>query len=342
MGSDKVRCGIIGTGVWGETHLMAYTYDPGVDLVCICDKNEELLQRRQQEYGVENAVTDYMELLERDDIDAVSVVTPDFLHKEIVLAAAEAGKDVLVEKPMATEVSDCEEMIAAAEDADITLMVDFHNRFNPAFTQVKQKLDAGVLGEPQMITLRLNDTIFVPTQMLSWGGESTVAWFLASHAVDLARWFFKSEVRRVYSVSRSNLLKDQGLNTPDYFHSILEYESGAVAHVENCWILSESMPTVADFRGEMVCSKGTCLWNVMANRMVEVYEHDGVDFPATVSRLDIHGEQRGFAIDSIRHFAKVCRGETAPLIVPEDGLRNTEAVVAIHESSESGQPVELG
>ncbi|MFP3902768.1 MAG: Gfo/Idh/MocA family protein [Armatimonadota bacterium] len=342
MAQDKVRCGIIGTGVWGETHLMAYTYDPGVDLVCICDKDEELLQKRQEEYGVANAVTDYMELLERDDIDAVSVVTPDFLHKDIVLAAADAGKDVLVEKPMATTVAECEAMIKAADKAGIMLMVDFHNRFNPAFTQVKQKLDAGVLGEPQMITLRLNDTIFVPTQMLSWGGESTVAWFLASHAADLARWFFQSEVRRVYSVSRSRLLKKQGLDTPDFFHSILEYENGAVAHIENCWIMSEEMPTVADFRGEMVCSAGTCLWNVLANRMVEVYEDEGgVDLPPTVSRLDIHGEKRGFAIDSIRHFAKVVREGIEPVMTAEDGLRNTEAVVAIHESAEAGEPVDL-
>ena len=342
MADGKLRVGLIGTGVWGETHLKAYTYDPDVDLVCICDKNQQLLAERAEEYGVANTVTDYRELLDRSDIDAVSVVTPDFLHKEIVIAAAQAGKHVLVEKPMATTVAECEEMLAAVEAAGITLMIDFHNRFNPIFTQLKEKVDSGDMGDPLMITLRLNDTYYVPTQMLSWGGQSTVAWFLASHAADLARWFFNSEVKRVYSVSRSTLLKAHGFDTPDFFHSILEYESGAVAHIENCWIMSEAMNAVCDFRGELICSDGSAIMNVIANRALEVYDGvQGATMPNPVAMFDIHGELRGFAVESIRYFAKCVREGREPFIKPVDGLRNTEAVVAIHESAESGEPVEL-
>jgi len=221
-------------------------------------------------------------------------------------------------------------------------MVDFHNRWDPVFTQLKAKLDAGLMGNPLMITMRLNDTHFVPTQMLSWGGRSTVAWFLASHAADLARWLFKSEVKRVFSVSRSVVLKSEGYDTPDFFHSILEYDNGAVAHVENCWIMSESMPECCDFRGELICSEGTAMWNVIANRALEVYENAaGASFPNTFAMLDIHGEKRGFAIESIRYFAKCVREGIEPLVKPLDGLRNTETVVAIHESARSGQPVEL-
>lgn len=342
MATDKLRVGLIGTGVWGETHLMAYTYDPHVELVGICDKNEELLAQRAEEYPVEMVTTDYRELLDRTDIDAVSVVTPDFLHRELVLAAAEAGKHILVEKPMATTVAECEEMAEAVEDAGVTLMVDFHNRWNPIFTQIKDKLDNGALGDPLMITLRLNDTYFVPTQMLSWGKDSTVAWFLASHAADLARWLFGSEVKRVYSISRSTLLKSEGYDTPDFFHSILEYENGAVAHIENCWIMSDSMPSVCEFMGELVCSQGTCKMNAMTNRALEMYENEaGASLPSPIALMNIHGEMRGFAIESIRYFAKCIREGTKPMIGPEDGLRNTEAVVAIHESAATGEPVEL-
>lgn len=342
MAADTLRCGVIGTGVWGETHLETYSYDPQVELVCICDKNEQLLADRAARYGVAETTTDYRELLARDDIDAVSVVTPDFLHREIVVAAAQAGKHVLVEKPMATTVEDCEEMIAAAKQSGVTLMVDFHNRWNPVMTEIKSRLDAGSLGDPLMLTLRLNDTRYVPTQMLSWGGQSTVAWFLASHAADLARWLFQSEVKRVYSVSRSVLLKAEGYDTPDFFHSILEYENGAVCHLENCWIMSDAMAAVCDFRGELIASKGSCILNVMANRALEVYEDEaGASMPSQTAHLRIHGQLRGFAVDSIRHFVHAVREGREPLVSPVDGLRNTETVVAIHESARTRQPVEL-
>ncbi len=342
MCDEKLPVGLIGTGTWGETHLKAYTYDPLVELVCICDKNPELLAQRAEEYGVAETTTDYQELLARDDIEAVSVVTPDFLHREIVVAAAEAGKHILVEKPMATTVQDCKDMMLAAEENQVTLMVDFHNRWNPTFTELKAKLAAGAFGDPLMITLRLNDTKFVPTQMLSWGGQSTVAWFLASHAADLARWLFESEVKRVYSVSRSTVLKSQGYDTPDFFHSILEYDNGAVAHIENCWIMSDSMAAVCDFRGELICSEATAMLNAVANRGLEVYEDKaGASLPFMLAQTNVHGELRGFAIDSIRHFAKSIREGTEPLVTPIDGLRNTETVVAIHESAKIGQPVEI-
>jgi len=178
--------------------------------------------------------------------------------------------------------------------------------------------------------------------MLSWGGQSTVAWFLAAHAADLARWLFDSEVKRVYSVSRSTVLKAEGYDTPDFFHSILEYDNGAVAHIENCWIMSDSMAAVCDFRGELICSEGTCIMNIIANRVVEVYENKaGANLPLPIALAEIQGEMRGFAIESIRYFAKCIREGTEPFITPIDGLRNTETVVAIHESAKIGQPVEI-
>src|SRR5690554_1250045 len=125
------------------------------------------------------------------------------------------------------------------------------------------------MGEPQMLTVRLNDTIYVPTKMLSWGGDSTVVWFLGSHSVDLVRWLFDDEVTRVYSVSRSRVLAERGVNTPDFFHTICELEGGGVAHIENCWIMSTEMPTVFDFKLEMIGSEGTAFADASSHRMLQ-------------------------------------------------------------------------
>lgn len=348
MSCNQVGFGVIGTGVWGETHLMAYSSAPQIKLVGACDKNEQLGRQRAQQYGAEFFTTDYRELLARDDIKAVSVVTPDFLHPEVAIAAAEAGKHVLIEKPMATTVEDCQAMIDAAAANNVILMVDFHNRFSPSFIALKRALEAGQMGTPQMISLRLNDTIFVPTEMLSWAGKSSVLWFLGSHAVDLVRWLFNDEIERVYCVSRSQVLKARGLDTPDFFHTLCEFKNGGVAHIENCWILSNAYPTVCDLKCEFVGSEGTAVFSVTKNDTVELYsDHSlrtfgstpGVLFPDTNVLMDVHGKPTGFGVESILYFAQCVIEGKQPFITPQDGIKNTRVLLAALESARLGQPV---
>jgi len=342
--------GIIGLGVWGETHLLAYSSSPFANLAGVCDKNEAALKERQAQFEIPWGTTEYPELLAREDIDAVSVVTPDFLHREIAVAACEAGKHVLLEKPMATTVQDAQAIADAAAANGVTLMVDFHNRFNPAMYNVKAAIERGELGEPQMVTLRLNDTIYVPTGMLAWGGESTVIWFLGSHSVDLVRWLFEDEVVRVYSVARSRVLAQKGINTPDFFHTICELKGGGVAHIENCWIMSDAMPTVFDFKMELVGSEGTVFADVSSHRMVQEFSsHElqpfssspGTAYLDVVARTDIQGKPGGFGIESILHFVDCVVHDKQPVVSPQDGVNNTAVLIAIHESAETGQPVEV-
>jgi len=338
---DKLGMGLIGVGTWGETHLKLYSTDPRVNLACVCDINEELLRARAAEYGAGSCTTDYRELLAREDVQAVAIVTPDFLHREIAVAAAEAGKHILLEKPMATSIEECEAINAAVEKAGVKLMVDFHNRFNTPFTQTKLAIEAGELGELQMASLRLSDTIFVPTQMLSWAGKSTVAWFIGSHSVDLLRWFFEDEVVRVYSVARSRVLKPMGIDTPDFFHMILEFSRGGVAHVENCWILSESFPTVFEFKVELVGSQGHVMADLSGNRMLQKYTLEGGSYPDVIGAPNVHGRAVGFAVESIRHFVDCIIEDRQPLVGGADGLAATRVICAIDESVRTGLPVDL-
>ncbi|MGQ9731231.1 MAG: Gfo/Idh/MocA family protein [Candidatus Zipacnadales bacterium] len=338
---DKIGFGLIGTGTWGETHLKLYSTDPRVNLACICDINEELVKQRAAEFHAGAWTTDYRELLARDDVDAVAVVTPDHLHREIAVAAAEAGKHILLEKPMAKTIEDCEAINAAAAKAGVKLMVDFHNRFNTPFTQAKLAIEVGELGELQMASLRLNDTIFVPTQMLSWAANSSVAWFIGSHSVDLLRWLLEDEVVRVYSVARSRVLQGMGIDTPDFFQTILEFSRGAVAHVENCWILAESYPTVFDFKVELVGSKGHIMADLSGHRMLAKYTPESGSYPDVIAHPMVHGRVVGFAVESLRHFIECLIEDKEPLVTGADGLAATKVILAIEKSVETGKPVEV-
>jgi predicted dehydrogenase len=339
--SQTTGFGVIGLGVWGETHLKAYTTTSGAYLAGICDVNEELLRQRASEYHVAFATTDYQELLARGDVAAVSVVTPDFLHREIAIAAIRAGKHVILEKPMATTVEDAEAIAEAAHQAGVKLMVDFHNRWNPAMVIAKEAIAAGELGELQMASIRLNDTIYVPTQMLSWAAMSSVLWFLGSHAVDLVRWLFSDEVVRVHAVSRSRVLSALGIDTPDFFHYILELSRGGVAHVENCWIMSDNMPTIFDFKVELIGSEGTIFADCSTHRTVQKYTRTEATYPDVAVRTNIHGRPGGFGVESIRHFVRaVVEDEELPVSI-QDGVNNTRVLVAVQESALRGEPVEV-
>ena len=106
-----------------------------------------------------------------------------------------AGKHVLVEKPLATSVADALLMVAAAKEARVHLMVDFHARWHPLFMSARGYVERGELGAPVIAYARLSDTIYVPTEMLPWSGDSGPEWFLFPHTMDIVRWLFEPRAR---------------------------------------------------------------------------------------------------------------------------------------------------
>jgi len=333
--------GVIGCGTWGTVHARTYSACRFADLVEVCDQDQGRAARCAEQYGAARHSSDWRSVLENPKVQAVSVATPDFAHGEIVLAAIEAGKDVLVEKPLGTSVEECRCILAARDRRGVRLMVDFANRWNLPFVNIRRMLCGGELGEVAAMNIRLNDTLFVPTRMLSWAARSSPAHFLGSHVVDLIRWLSGAEVTRVYAVSRSRVLKKIGVDTPDFFQCILELSSGATAVVENCWIVNESSPSVFDFQCEIIASQGTAYVNASHHRMVEVYSSKGIGYPDVAGAPDLYGKPVGFAIAAIEHFIDcVVRGEQ-PMVTGEDGLAATMVVAAIDESARTRLPVNL-
>jgi predicted dehydrogenase len=341
MDQSSAGFGVVGLGVWGENHLKAYGGVPGCQVVGVCDLVADLARQRAEQYGIPFWTTDYRELLTRPGLDAVSIVTPDFAHYEVALAAARAGKHLLVEKPLATSLAEAQSLAQAAEQADVLLMVDFHNRWNPAFAAARRAVEQGEVGEVQMVSLLLNDTLWVPTEMLSWASRSSVAWFLASHLADLARWLTGQEVVRVYAVARSRVLAARGVDTPDFFQSLLEMEGGAVVHLENCWIMANSQPNLFDLKMELFGAEGSLYVDMATHRMMQKYTAGGGDYPDMAVVQEIQGRYCGFGIESIRHFARCVLGREQPLISPRDAVENVRIVAALHESAQTGQPVAL-
>ncbi|HOZ47305.1 MAG TPA: Gfo/Idh/MocA family oxidoreductase [Candidatus Hydrogenedentes bacterium] len=337
---DKIGFGLIGTGLWGRLHSRVYGSAGRAQLLGVADLVEARAQEVASEYDA-RAYTDYRQLLEDDRIRAVSIVTPDFAHTEIALAAVEAGKHILCEKPLATTVEEAQRIVDAAAERGIKLMVDFHARWSPPLYNARQAVKEGAIGDPQHVYYRLSDRIGVPTEMLSWAGRSTVMWFIGSHSIDTLRWLLDDEVVRVYAVSSSRVLKAMGIDTPDYYQATLTFRSGVTAVLENSWIMPNTMPNIIDLKCELVGSKGALYFDGSHHRALEKYTVKDATYPDVFVMPTIYGEQKGFAAESIRHFIDCVIDDREPLVTGRDGLEVTRVIAAIEESIRTKQPVEV-
>lgn len=337
----KARFGVIGTGGWGELHIRVMKDHPFAEVVGVCDVNEQRAKEIAEKHDIPFWTSQFQELLESANVDSVSIVTPDFAHTEPTVASLQAGKNVLMEKPMAFTLEECEKIINAANETGAIFMLDFHNRWSPPFVKAKQAIVDGELGEVQMISYRLNDTIFVPTKMLSWAGKSTVMWFIGSHCLDTIFWLVDSPLKKVFAISSSRILQDMGITTPDFYQAILEFDSGAYVMLENGWILPESAPTLIDLKCSIVGAHGAVYIDGSHHRMLQKYTREEAALPDTFVLPTIHGKPTGFATESIRHFIDCVVDGKEPMVGAQEGLAVTKAIVAIEQSAKTGEPVSV-
>ncbi len=337
----SIGVGIVGAGIFGRRHAQAYTGHPDVRLLAICDIRRDRAEALASQFGG-TVYTDVASMLQHPGLEAVSVVTPDQSHRDVAVAAAQAGKHLLVEKPLATTVEDAQAIIDAATRKGVTLMVDFHNRWNPPFCAARDAIQADQIGRVKYVYMRLHNAITVPTEMLRWAGGSSVVWFLGSHCLDLVRWLLDDEVERVSAVSGSGVLTGQGINTDDYVVATLEFSGGARATLEHCWILPPGGPAIKDFKCEIIGERGAIYIDTSHNESLVIAHPRGISYPDLFAAPMVGGKVDGFVMKSIWHFVECVRDRRDPGVTGIDGLRVTEAGVAILQSAREGRAVPIG
>jgi len=337
----SVGFGVVGVGVWGERHARVYSEQSGAVLAAVCDTDAERAETVAKRYGAKKVYTDVADLVADPGVQAVSIATPDFAHFAPAMAAVEAGKHVLLEKPMATRTDEAEKLAQAVRKSGVKFMVDFHNRWNPAMHTAHAAVKSGEIGAPCMAYIRMHNTLYVPTQMLAWAAQSSSLWFLGSHCFDLLRFILDDEVETVYCVSRSRVLSAMGINAPDHFTCTFQFKGGATAVMENAWIMPTTEPASIDFRLDLFASEGAINVDISHNRTVQKYTAEKASYPNMLTGCDVYGRRKGFVYESIIAFAEcIIEGKTPPVTV-EDGLINTRVLCAAEESARTGQPVTL-
>jgi len=213
--TKTLNVGMLGCGFMGRTHSNAYAqvchffevpYKPVLKACYAREQDMEALKTLQKMWGYESIETDWQKLIKRSDIDIVDVVAPNFLHKDMVLAAADAGKMIICEKPMAMNMKEAEEMVAAVEKAGVANMVMFNYRRVPAISLFKQIVDEGRVGRPFHYRATYNQDYTISQKVPTGGAAlwrldakvagSGVTGDLLAHSIDTAEWI-NGPIKRV-------------------------------------------------------------------------------------------------------------------------------------------------
>lgn len=336
-----MKFGVIGAGTFGSRHIQAYDRNPDVELVGVLELNRELAEAAIAKFARTPVpvYTDINEFLAIEGLEAVSVATPDHLHAEVAIAVARAGKHLLVEKPLATTIPEAKAIVDAANEAGITLMVDFHNRVNPPFMQAYDAVRDGRVGDVSYVYARLSNTVDVAAG-LRWASSSSSLWFLSSHMVDVAQWVIGQKIVKVTAKASSGILEKRGINTPDIFAVIAEFENGALGVFEHAWILPSGSPSNKDLKFEVLGSEGAVFIDSSHNRAVEITTGVKSNYPDVLAPP--YGPHlTGFILESITQFVDAVAGRGPVLATGEEGLQVTAVLCAIIESIESGGPIDV-
>jgi predicted dehydrogenase len=355
----SVKVAVVGAGKFGTVHLNAFSqlsYSGVAELAAIAEANPQRAEDLRKEYSCP-VYADVDEMLEKADIDAVSVATPDFLHKDVALAAARAGKHILVEKPLDVTVEGCDQIIQAAKDANVLLQVDFHKRYDPDHQAIEQRVQAGDLGDILYGSVYMEDRIEVPAEWFPhWAPKSSPAWFLGVHFYDLVRWIIKSDARSVYATGMKNtLLKDYGVDTYDCINAKVNFENGATFAFDTSWVIPKGFESVVNQAIRIVGTKGVFECDSQDRGSRSCSSEEGMrtyNNNFMREQKDKLGRKilKGYGVESIEDFAYnvgfLKNGGTIDKIEGcyasgEDGREVTRIAVAVHESAKTGKVVNL-
>lgn len=345
IGIGVIGCGGIAQGA----HLPAYKAlaQEGVAVIAVADVRREAASTAARKFEVPYVYEDYREMLKRDDIHAVSVCTPNFLHKQPTIDALEAGKHVLVEKPLAINAAEGREMVAAARRTGRKLQMGFNNRFGAAAQALKRFVVAGEMGEiyyarSQALRRRGIPAWGVFTQKEKQGGGPLID--IGVHILDLTLWLMGqprpvSVTGQTYTKfgTREGVVGLMGQWDPktftveDFAVGFLRFENGATLTLETSFAANQEQREV--FNCELFGTEGGC--SLSPPRMFLERNQTLIDAsPVFLPQVATHQAE-------IRAFIEAIRNDTEPVVTGEEGLLVTEILDAIYRSAEEGREVLL-
>lgn len=329
-----IRWGVIGLGWFGEIHADTLVDMPGIELTAFSTRTPERLRELGDKYHVSRRYTDYRDLLADSDVDAVSITTHINDHRDIAIDALRAGKHVLLEKPMAPTVDDCNQIIAASRQSQGRFMVGHICRFDPRVAMAKQAIDEGRLGKIISMHARRNLSKAIGEANLD---KISALMGDAIHDADIMLWFTGASPVSVYAQE----VHPGPCKYPDCAWAMMRLENDAVGVVESVWHLPNTTPYTIDARMEVIGTEGA-LYIDCGQAGLEIHASDGLNTPDTMYWPIVFGERFGILRAELQYFANCISRDQAPdRITPEQSRDVVGLIAAAAQSSATSEVVRL-
>lgn len=332
--TPTIGWGVIGLGWFGEIHADTLAHMTGIRLAAFSTRRPHRLNELADRYDVSARYTDYRELLADPSVDVVSITTHIQDHCDITVDALRAGKHVLLEKPMAATVEQCDRIVQAARESDGLFMVGHICRFDPRVALAKQAIDEGRLGRIVSMHARRNLSKTIGEAVLD---KISALMGDGIHDADLMLWFTGAAPTSVYAQE----VHPGSCKYPDCGWAMMRLDDGAVGVVESVWHLPRTTPYTIDARLEVIGTEGA-LYVDCGQAGLEIHASDGVKMPDTMYWPSVFGERFGVLRAELQYFADcVVRGEAPDRITPEQSRDVVKLIKAAEESSRTGNVVRL-
>lgn len=308
----KLRTAVIGVGAMGKNHARIYAHHPNSELVAISDIDKENGKKIAKSFDV-NFYKDYKQMLDREKIDALSVCVPTNHHREVSIDVMNKNVHVLLEKPIAENVEDSQQIIKSAKKANVKLLIGHIERFNPAVNELKRLVTKNKLGNICSIIARRVG--FFPPQI----NNTNIVIDVSVHDIDIIRYLMGGDPDEVYSAGGKSLKK----NMRDHAVALLRY-GVANAVIQFNWITPIKIRNLS-----VTGTKGYAELNYITQELV-VYKanykptYDGFgDFLfkfGKLKKMDIPVKNKEPLMEEISHFIDCVQNDKIPLVTGEDAL----------------------
>jgi myo-inositol 2-dehydrogenase/D-chiro-inositol 1-dehydrogenase len=341
---SEIGVGLIGAGLIGDQHALAFQRVKGATVVAVADPDTARAQRLAATYGIPIAYDDYRRVLEDGGVDVVCVGAPNYTHCEIVLAAADAGKHVICEKPLARTMSEALEMIAAAESAGIKLMYAELICFAPRYVRAKELMDEGAFG--RVFQIKHGESHYGPHSDWFWRGELSgggVLMDMGCHSIEVIRWLYDKPAIASVTAELGTFVHGDRTDLEDHALVTIRFGGNRLGIIEASWAKPGGMDDRLDIQG----SAGTCHGDMMRQSSLFTYSDVGYGYSVekgstTGYSFTIAEEYYNYGMpQEMQHFTDCVLNNSQPMETGRDGLVSLEVIYAAYRSAATGRRITL-
>ena len=315
---DVLKVCLIGAGRAGNLHITSLVkYTPHVKVVAIVDPFGEALQGTAEQFGIPGRFASLEIALEKSKFDAVVITTPTPTHKPLAIMAAERGKHVFLEKPMALTLQECDQIIAAAQHAGVFLQLGFMRRFDPEFTAAAERIQAGEIGRPMMIKSLTHGPGLPPPWARDLRTSNGMLAEVNSHDWDTVRWLMGSNLERVYTEVANFKGPSRNVDTPNFYDNVLvniRFDGGGLGCISGICPCGYGY----DARVEIVGELGIMQIGELQGQAVVVCTNRDQGLTIPIYRTWPERFSQAY-IQEMHHFAECVLSQTPPRVGGEDG-----------------------